>query len=591
MNMVNIMNKLRVALISCLITLTVCVPVTHADEREDLTILRNTVVNLLQALVEQGVMSQQQAQALVQQAQQNAEREIAEIKASEVVPDDVVRVPYVPEIVKDEIRNQVRDQLRAEVVADVVSHAKRERWGVKEALPSWLSRIKMSGDARVRGQGEFYNSSNAAVSSANPYLDIAALNASGFNGIGNSVADGTDEFLNTTQDRYRERVRLRLNIDAKINEQFSTGIRLTTGNTNNPVSTNQTVGNSANPYDLVIDKLFINYQGNQAGSLAWLSATGGRMHTPWFGSDLLFDDDLSFEGLAATAKFEFGGSGLYAMEHSNKAIFATLGAFPIEEYGKLSSRDKWMFGGQLGASMKFDNQSQFKLAASYYNYTNVQSRLSDNTFDARIQESSDFFNASKPAALQKGNTMGVIYNPADAVTGITSDTEAAYALASDFDILNLTAQYGLTMFAPYHLTLTADYVKNLGYDSSQVEQRVGSDVVKGDEGYHFRVDYGWPRISHFGHWNVFAAYKHIERDAVMDAFVDSDFHLGGTDAKGWELGANLGLAKNTWLSMTYRSTDEIDGPANGNDNCNDDSSDINCNLSIDILQIDLNTRY
>ena len=113
--MVIIMNKLRVSLLSLVITLVLCVSVTYADEREDLTILRNTVVNLLQALVEQGVMSQQQAQALVQQAQENAEREIAEIKASEVVPDDVVRVPYVPEIVKDEIRNQVRDQLRAEV--------------------------------------------------------------------------------------------------------------------------------------------------------------------------------------------------------------------------------------------------------------------------------------------------------------------------------------------------------------------------------------------------------------------------------------------------------------------------------------------
>ena len=587
MIMTTYIRQLKVSLTGLLLIAVVGLSASHADEREDLTVLRNTVVNLLQALVEQGVMTPEQAQVLVQQAQENAQQEIAEIKASEAIPDDVVRVPYVPEIVKDEIRNQVRDQLRAEVVADVVSHAQRERWGVRDALPAWLNRIKISGDARVRGQGEFYNSSNAQVSSDNPYLDALALNRQGFDRNSfDTIDDGTDEYLNTSEDRYRERVRLRLNIDAKINEQFSTGIRLSTGNLNNAVSTNQTVGNSGNPYDIVIDKLFIQYNGSQAGPLSWLQATGGRMHNPWFGTDLVYDNDLSFEGLAATASFEFGGSGLYAMEHGNKEVFATFGAFPLEEYAKSSSRDKWMFGGQLGGSYRFDNQSKFKIAASYYNYMNVQSRTDRDGY----QESADFFNASKPMSLQKGNSLGLITNPANQDLDPSND-ELAYALASDFDILNLTAQYDIAVFAPYHLVLTADYVKNLAYDDSQMEDRIGEDIVKGDEGYHFRVDYGWPRISNAGHWNVFAAYKHIERDAVMDAFTDSDFHLGGTDAKGWMLGANYGLAKNTWLSMTYRSTDEIDGPVFGNDICNDDSSDVNCDFSIDVLQIDLNTRY
>ena len=92
-----------------------------SDEKEDLTVLRNTVVNLLQTLVDQGVMSQDQARTLVEQAQDKAEKEIAEAKADEQVDEPVVRVTYVPEIVKEEIRNQVRDELRAEVVADVVS--------------------------------------------------------------------------------------------------------------------------------------------------------------------------------------------------------------------------------------------------------------------------------------------------------------------------------------------------------------------------------------------------------------------------------------------------------------------------------------
>ena len=76
-------------------------------------------------------------------------------------------------------------------------------------------------------------------------------------------------------------------------------------------------------------------------------------------------------------------------------------------------------------------------------------------------------------------------------------------------------------------------------------------------------------------WQVFVGYRYLERDAVLDAFTDSDFHLGGTDAKGWILGGDYGLARNTWLTLRYLSADEIDGPP----------------LGIDVLQLDLNTRF
>jgi len=62
---------------------------------------------------------------------------------------------------------------------------------------------------------------------------------------------------------------------------------------------------------------------------------------------------------------------------------------------------------------------------------------------------------------------------------------------------------------------------------------------------------------------------------VLDAFADSDFHLGGTDAKGWILGGSYGLADNTWLRARWLSTDEIDGAP----------------LSIDTVQVDLNSKF
>jgi hypothetical protein len=62
---------------------------------------------------------------------------------------------------------------------------------------------------------------------------------------------------------------------------------------------------------------------------------------------------------------------------------------------------------------------------------------------------------------------------------------------------------------------------------------------------------------------------------VVDAFTDPDFHLGGTNAKGWVLGTDLGLLKNTWLTVRWLTADEISGPP----------------LAIDVLQVDVNARF
>jgi hypothetical protein len=74
---------------------------------------------------------------------------------------------------------------------------------------------------------------------------------------------------------------------------------------------------------------------------------------------------------------------------------------------------------------------------------------------------------------------------------------------------------------------------------------------------------------------VFGEYRYVERDSMLDVFTDSDFALGGTDNQGFIVGFELGLAKNTWLTTRWFSSTEIDGPP----------------LSIDVLQVDWNTRF
>ena len=71
------------------------------------------------------------------------------------------------------------------------------------------------------------------------------------------------------------------------------------------------------------------------------------------------------------------------------------------------------------------------------------------------------------------------------------------------------------------------------------------------------------------------AYKYLEADAVVDAFADSDFHLGGTDAKGWIVEYSRGIDENVWLTFKYLSASEI----------------TELPFNVDVLQLDVNAKF
>lgn len=157
-------------------------------------------------------------------------------------------------------------------------------------------------------------------------------------------------------------------------------------------------------------------------------------------------------------------------------------------------------------------------------------------------------------------------------------------LASDFNIINANISYDTAFFAPHHLRVSGDFAKNIGYNKDDIRRRLqpgsyeahgGGELKNQNNAWQFRVDYGWPIAERPGHWNVLAAYKYVERDAVLDAFTDSDFRLGGTNSKGWFIGGNYGLMQNVWLTGRWLTADVITGPPFG----------------IDVLQIDVNTKF
>ena len=551
----------------CILTGTV-----HAGEKEELIKLRNTTAKLLQLLVKEGVISGDRAQELVKEASKEAAHQVAEEKAdkmtnpqSKAEPGEV-RIQYVPQFVKDQIRQQVRAELREDVSNDVLGKAKQERWGVPGVTPEWINRIKINGDVRLRAQIDKFADGNAE----SEYIDYQKVNEEG-------SATG-DVYQNTTEDRRRLRARARIGLKAKITNDFTANIRLATGSGTDPVSTNKTMGSYGNKYSILFDRAYLKFTDLDINDYPWLTFYGGRMKNPFLSTDLVWDSDLAFDGLATTFRYNLSGSdNLFDMDDRRKTLYLTAGVFPLDEV-EISSDDKWMFGVQLGGKfISEDSRSTYELGVAYYNYQNIIGR--------KNAVNGDLLNYTAPDFMQKGNTLYQISNDP------LSPDKAPFALASDYNLINLTGRASFSHFAPTNIVVTADWVRNIGYDKQEIIDRTnGAVVVYGGragsieniteeiDGYQIKVVVGWPQITQRYSWRVFGAYKYLESDAVLDAFADSDFHLGGTNAKGFIIGGEYGILDNVSLAARLLSADQIAG---GNSSP----------FGVDVFQLDLNVKF
>jgi hypothetical protein len=305
------------------------------------------------------------------------------------------------------------------------------------------------------------------------------------------------------------------------------------------------MGNYMNKGSVVFDLAYIKWQ-------PWKIITfyGGRMPNPWLSSDLVWAPDLNFEGLVMKVKNPTTES---------LTPFLTAGAFPLQQYD-FSAHNKWLLAGQTGLESTDKKGVSVKIGAAYYDFKNITGVANSPTNPGDT-------NWTAPLFQQKGNTL---FN-------ISSDPNVTVlALAPEYEEVNLTGILDIGFWDPVHIVFNGDYVYNIGFIMNDVIARTGNpDTVKDVIGEQFGVTVGYPTIQEKKQWRMYVSYKRIGADAVVDSFNDPDFHLGGTNAKGWIMGADIGLAKNYWLRARWLTANEISGPP----------------LSIDVLQVDFNARF
>src|SRR6185295_15162304 len=139
-----------------------------------------------------------------------------------------------------------------------------------DKLPDFLKRISIFGDLRMRHEG-FYHQ---------PARDGTVVTA-----------------------RNRERFRARVGIKATFSDELSTTVRIASGNPDDPISTNETADREFTPKHVNLDWAFLTFTpGTTFGIRPGLITTNlGKFPNPIYRpGEMVFDDDISFEGASQT---------------------------------------------------------------------------------------------------------------------------------------------------------------------------------------------------------------------------------------------------------------------------------------------------
>lgn len=557
---------------------------TDLPERKDVassTPTSNATINLINRLVQKGILTQAEAAEMIQQAEADAAKVAGNTKAeapplpAEPSPEEEATITYIPEVV----RNQMRDQIQQELLAQ----AREEKWSEK-ATPDWTSKFRLFGDIRVRSENTMFPNSNAP---ADFFPNFNSINTGAPYDASISNTQMYPQY-NVDQDRHRTRLRARVGTDITLGDGFNAGVRIATGESNSPTSPNQTFGASGgnfSKYSLWLDRAFISYDAGP-GDGEELTFLGGRFDNPFMSTEIMWDDDLGFDGLALRGKVRMTDDVSTFFSGGYFPVYNTDFNFASNQTAKFESTDKWLSGAQFGIEWKIATDLTAKVSVAYYDYSNIQGQLSEKYIPVTDKDAGST-DSLRPSFAQRGNT----YIPLRNIDNSTATNDFGnkyqyqyYGLASKFRNLTGNARIDYDGFddissSPVRISLVGEVIKNTAFDvnKSKAINNFGdnNNYEGGDEAWNLAFIVGNPALESVGDWQASLGYRYVESDAVVDAFTDSDFGGGGTNVKGFTLSGTMALSKAVRCSLRWSSADEVAGPP----------------LSSDILQVDLNAKF
>lgn len=347
------------------------------------------------------------------------------------------------------------------------------------------------------------------------------------------VEDQTDLLL--TDDR-ESAMRGRFRLWAEYRDPASPvngGLRVSAGETPNPAGSFPRLGNGLRPEAIGFDQFWVSlrpFENREA-----VAATVGKMPLPfWRGdrgtyrSQLVWDHDVSPLGAALRLGLRRSGEGGREFRLENN-----LGGFILEDFTEAR------FSGIVGKTTLIADQLHLSLphlglAVAFYDYQNLNAGLRSPNFTPGegaflLPGTSAFF--LRPGFQATNNSVN--YGPG--AEGFVRDEFRVWNVIGEVD----TALPFFRFLGQPQVFALADYVHN-------------SAVPADRDGYYLTAGlYGGGRPGSRLHpWGIHFTWASVDADATLGAFANSDLG-GGTDYKGWEVGANYRYNRNLLFSATY----------------------------------------
>ena len=329
----------------------------------------------------------------------------------------------------------------------------------------------------------------------------------------NSTTNDADGHLDTE----RPRIRFRFGARAHVYEDLDFVFRLSTGGDDASTSGNTT-----------LDGTF----GNEAISLnlaygSWefmdgLTVQGGKVKNPFMKSEVVWDGDVNPEGL----------SEIYQKKSGDTTLQFVAGQYIVEETDRnttVDSDDVVLLAWQAQLHQK-TKAGKFKFAVAWYDYNHLTDPGSAIT-------------------KQLGSGDGQRNSQ---VTGTDVNT-------TNMQIFDFMADWSSPLGSK-HGSLFYEYAVNTDADAPSGNNTIAQDL---DTAWQLGFKFGDKNVQKTGQWQIKTLYRLVQQDAVFYALTDSDFHQGGTNAKGIELGAKYAIRKGMQLGYTFFNTENERGDING----------------------------
>jgi hypothetical protein len=463
---------------------------------------QNQQLEQLKQQLQQLLDATQQANATAQKGQSNADQAQTAATQAQHAADEAQRVAD----------QASANAVEAKTALAVVNTKTQDEDKKLSALQDVLGRFRLSGDVRVRGEG-FYQ----------------------------------DNVIS----RNRARIRVRLGLDGKLNEDFIGGLALATGTLGDPTTTNETLTNFFDRKTIALDRGYITYNPQDD---KWLSLTGGKFAYTWDRTSLTTDPDINPEGFDEKVAFDV-----------NTAGFKKFSAQTFQLLFNENSQGDDSFG--LGASVA----ATFKAGPWTANpsFTLIDWRFVDALLSA-------------PAfAVQATTTTGGLQVPGEgpgcaggfglptapacafAANGLTNatftDASGKAHFLSGFDyadfILNNQIKTGL---ARLPLNIVLEYEDNLNASSHPLNNAGNVISSIGSQGKAYLGDISVGQLKNKGDLQFGYAYWRTEQDAIIASWAESDQRaptniLQHKVYAGWRLRSNVAANYTLFLGRTLNS--------------------------------------